>query len=492
MISPITASKIFSTLGNTDSLVPMAIKDTANSLGLTAGSYITGKDAESQDRFIDEFGTQAIWLLGIPAYKKVLDWTLFKSLGLDAGVDARVLKDQEVFELAKKYAKKHDEKFKDNKKIKQISQSLEKITSKQKLFKGLTFGKFVASTALTIISYGALTNFRQKYREEKIKKDFYEKHSKNQKHQNTINPLTYSKAFKDIHKENKKVNFTGKLEDFMFSPVKNLMIVDGSITTERIAKSQNKQEFMGYVLKEGFFWFFMYFAGERIKTMLENNSLKKRNIPISLDARAIESEELKKALLNNKIMQSIYEFPANSKPTNAEIYKFVNENPDNLIVKMGKISGIIKTVKGTEAINEQTGKAVQGSGSIDNRKYIDPDEIQGLKDKLAMLYEKGEEFVNKEVEHLKTKLKSEGKEFAGLSAEQKVEFLSKYLDKVKKGNRIATIQNIGACIGFLGILLPAMIVGWRFMDKENKEYKVKTEIEKKLKAEMAAKNNKIA
>ena len=493
MIFPITASKIYSTLGNPDSLIPMAIKDTANSLGLTAGSYITGKDAESQDRFIDEFGTQAIWLLGIPTYKKILDLVLFRSIGLDAGVDARVLKDQAVFELAKKYAKEHDEKFKTNPKVKKIAQSLEKITSKQKLFKGLTFGKFVASTALTIISYGALTDFRQKYREEKIKKDFYEKHSQKKKENNSTILLTKSKTFDSIHKKtNKEIKFTGKLEDFMFSPVKNLMIVDGSITTERIAKSQNKQEFMGYVLKEGFFWFFMYFAGERIKAMLENSSLKKRNIPISLDARAIESEELRKALLNNKIMQSIYEFPASNNPTNAEIYKFVNENPDNLIVKMGKISGLIKTVKGTEAINEQTKKVVEGSGSIDNRKYIDPDEIKGLKDKLIMLYEKGEEFVNREAETLKAKLKSEGKEFAGLSAEQKVEILTKYLDKVKKGNRAATIKNIGACIGFLGILLPAMIVGWRFMDKENKEYKVRTEIEKKLKAEMAAKNKIIA
>ena len=108
MISPITTSKIFSTLGNGNSLVPMGIKDTANSLGLTAGSYITGQAAESQDRFIDEFGTQLIWLLGIPAYKKILDLTLFKGLGYDAGVDVRVLKDKEVFELAKKYAKQHD------------------------------------------------------------------------------------------------------------------------------------------------------------------------------------------------------------------------------------------------------------------------------------------------------------------------------------------------------------------------------------------------
>ena len=38
MTLAITAGTIYSTLGNNNSLVPMAIKDIANSTGLTAGS----------------------------------------------------------------------------------------------------------------------------------------------------------------------------------------------------------------------------------------------------------------------------------------------------------------------------------------------------------------------------------------------------------------------------------------------------------------------
>lgn len=68
MISGITG-KIYSTLGSNTSLVPLAIKDIANSVGLTAGSYVTGQDVEGKDRFIDEFGTQAIWLGAIPFSK---------------------------------------------------------------------------------------------------------------------------------------------------------------------------------------------------------------------------------------------------------------------------------------------------------------------------------------------------------------------------------------------------------------------------------------
>ena len=101
MIPAISASKKYSTLGNSNSLVPLAIKDIANSTGLTAASYITGDEAEGRDRFIDEFGTQAIWLFGIPVYKKLLDWTLFKPMGFDPKIDVRVLKDPEVFKKLK-------------------------------------------------------------------------------------------------------------------------------------------------------------------------------------------------------------------------------------------------------------------------------------------------------------------------------------------------------------------------------------------------------
>ena len=458
MISPITASKIFSTLGNNNSLIPMCIKDTANSLGLTTGSYITGQAAESHDRFIDEFGTQAIWLLGIPTYKKILDWTMFKTLGYDAKFDVRVLKDPEVFALAKEYAQKHDEKFKDNKNVEKIAKSLEKITSKQKFVKGLNFGKFVASTLLTIFSYWGLTKFRHDYRENKIKKEFYEKQAK------------ANETAKKSDAQNNQPSFTGGLQDFMFNPVKNMMLVDGAITGERLAESKNKQEFMQYVIKEGFFWFFMYFAGKQIKKFLENHSLAKRNLPIDLDSRVIESEELKNALLNNKIMEHVNEFPVVEHPTNADVYRFVNDNPDNLVVQMAKKSDIVETIK------EKTGwfKKAKDTGSVDNRRYIDTDDVIGIKNKLKMLYDKGQEFIQKEAENM-------GKTVEELTESDKTQLLEKYLNKVKVGNRWATIKNIGACIGVLGLIMPGIIVTWRLIDKDNQGYRVREDIEKKLK-----------
>ena len=99
----VNVASIFSTLGNPNSLIPLAIKDTTSTAGMTVGSYITGKE-EGHDRFIDEVGTEIIWLGGIPFFKWLYDKTVFKALGLDSRFDARNLKDKDVLAKIKEYS----------------------------------------------------------------------------------------------------------------------------------------------------------------------------------------------------------------------------------------------------------------------------------------------------------------------------------------------------------------------------------------------------
>lgn len=159
MIPKITASTVYSKLGDNSSLVPLAIKDIANSCGLTAASYMSGDNAEGKDRFIDEFGTQAIWLWGIPVYKKLLDIALFKQAKLDPEVDARILKNKDILQAAKEMAPTET-----------IKNSLKAVAENQSKFKALTVAKFAASTILTAGTYLGLTKFRHNYTESKIKK----------------------------------------------------------------------------------------------------------------------------------------------------------------------------------------------------------------------------------------------------------------------------------------------------------------------------------
>ena len=147
----VNAAKIYSTLGNPNSLVPLGVKDASSCLGMTAGSYATGKE-EGFDRFIDEFGTEALWLGGIPAFKWIFDKTVFKAYGLDSKIDPRNLKDSEIFKKIKQYAPTEE-----------IKKNLEKAENKKRLFKNLAATKFAVSTVLAAVTYVGMTRLKQYY-----------------------------------------------------------------------------------------------------------------------------------------------------------------------------------------------------------------------------------------------------------------------------------------------------------------------------------------
>lgn len=479
MIPVISASKIYSTLGNENSLIPLAIKDIANSTGLTAASYIAGDQAEGRDRFIDEFGTQAIWLFGIPFYKKVLDLAMFKSIGFDPKVDVRLLKNPDIYKKAIEHAPTEE-----------IKSALEKIGKSQKnikLFKGLSFGKFVASTFLTIASYYGLTKFRHHNTEKHIKEEFLKKQAELKKGQTQPQNPQFSQhskgfgqlqnvptAFGNVHRNtssnNKDQNpsFTG-IQDFMFSPTKNLMIVDGSITAERIFESRNLQDTIGYIVKEGSFWAFMYLLGGRIQKHVENSTEKKHNMNIQLDSRVIESDELKNALKNKELPTILQAFK--DLKTDVNIYDFICNplNKDNVIVKMAKMSDLIKVTDNKTPTGGTLSKLMQKlfpqkdlNSSVDTRAYIDLDQVKGINEKLGKLYEQFNNFKSKA---------------AGKSED---ELLTAFLKDLKKYKRISVLKNIGACIGALGVVCPAIMLALRFCSKDNREFKVKSQIEEQL------------
>jgi len=429
MISKLTASTIYSTLGNNSSLIPLGIKDVANSCGLTASSYIAGDKVEGKDRFIDEFGTQAIWLGGIPAYKYLLDKTIFKHAKLDPKVDVRLFKDKKILVIAKEFAPTEE-----------IKQSIVNASKNQKLFKSLTMAKFVASTALTALSYFGLTKFRHKYTEKQITKDYLDNKKKISESFGSRN-IPFSSKFSAIHndKKNAQVSFTGGIQDFMFNPVKNLMIVDGVITGERLSHSRNPQDFTGYVIKEGSFWAFMYLAGPMIAKALEKQCEKVHNKSIDLDARVIENEDFKNAFKDGLLKAHLEDFKNNKNLSDAYLYKFaVNPETDNLIIEMAKKSDIISLDKNT--------------GLVDTRKYIDLDDLKGIGAKIEKLLNQYE----KSGEDLDTFFKS-----------------------VRKLKRGSVIKNIGSCIGALGILAPSIMLALRFFGND-KDYQVKKDVEAKL------------
>lgn len=430
MLNPMITSKIFSTLGNNSSLIPLGVKDMSNTLGITAGSYITGDQIEGKDRFIDELGTQVIWLLGIPFFKKIIDKTVYKLAKFNPNIDTRILKNKDIFKKAQEHAPDA---------VKASFDKIAKNANNEKVFKGLALAKFVAATALTLGSYSLLTSFRHKHTEKAIIKEIKkEEEAKKAK-----------EAAVKINKDQKNPSFgmnLNSLSQFMFDPVKNTMIIDGGITTERLADARNPQDFMGYVIKEGGFWAFMYFAGPAIQKYMENKAAK-NNKPIDLDIRVLQDEKFQnkmKTMTEKDIEKMAQEL--NLDKTDAQIYESLftkADKEDNFIVKIAKQSDIIKTIK--------------DSNEIDTQHYIDIDAIKGLKGK---------------IENLQKSLKAESKE--GLET---------FFNKILKLKRASIITNIGASIGALGLLVPAIMVAMRFMDKDNKEFMVKKEIYEKMQKE---------
>ena len=421
MINP---AKLYSTLGNPNSLIPLGVKDISSCLGMTAGSYATGKE-EGFDRFIDEFGTEALWLGGIPSLKWLYDKTVFKAFGLDAKIDPRNLKDMKMFEKVKKYAPTEE-----------IRKNLEKAGNNKRLFKNLAAAKFFASTILAAGAYIGLTKLKQRYTDQKIRKNLIKEYQEEAKKKEVENKQNVgdvkAPAFKGL----------GKIvEEFAFSPVKNMYILDGFITTERLKDSRTSQEFVGYAIKEGSVLIFLYYAGKKIQEFMENSAKKKHNKSITLDARVLESENLKKIFQNGTIEKSIKEFNA-ANTSNGNLYEFLHQNPENEVVKIAKQSDILTTYKNTN--------------KIDSRAFVDFDEVKGVNDKLAELYGQYKDAIKK-----------------GESAED-------FFSKVKKLKRNSIKMNIGACIMALGVVTPAIMLLKRMTDKSGPEFQTKKEIKEQL------------
>ena len=423
MINP---AKIYSTLGNPNSLIPLGVKDVSSCVGMTAGSYVTGKE-EGFDRFIDEFGTETLWLGGIPALKWIYDKTVFKAFGLDAKIDPRNLKDMDMFEKVKKYAPSEE-----------IRKNLEKAGENKRLFKNLAATKFFASTILAAGAYVGLTKLKQKYTDQKIRKNLIKeyqeevkkKEAENQKNEKAIK--TSQPSFKGL----------GKIvEEFAFSPVKNMYILDGFITTERLKDSRTPQEFAGYVIKEGSALLFLYYAGKKIQQFMENSAKKKHDKSITLDSRVLESEELKKIFHDGTIEKSIKDFDA-ANTSNGNLYEFLHQNPENEVVKIAKKSDVLKTYGKTN--------------KIDTRAFVDFDEVKGI---------------NKQVNELYTQYKN---------ALKKGETTDEFFTKVRKLKRNSINMNIGACILALGVITPAIMLLKRKTDKGGSEFQTKKEIKEEL------------
>lgn len=420
------SSKLVSRLGSPNSRIPLATKDIFNSAGYTYFSYDSGGGIEAKDRLVDEVGTGAIWLGGIPLYRKIIDKTVFKKAGISPDVDIRVIKDKDYLKKALENAP--TDKIKD-----ELETAGKNITKT----KNLNLLKFGAALGLTMLSYGALTKAKQFMTKKNIEKEFFKEQLKENKVASNgrysdlkfANPQ--SGVFSEFEKRNDKttpsfgsLNPSGIATEFVLNPIKNMIILDSAISGQRIACARTKEERKEYGIKEGSFLFFVYGADALLKKGINAASSKLLKTPIDLEADFLSSNLAEKVLKDKEAQNGISEFVkkfGSSKETKA-IYDFIFDNPDHIIVKSAQKSGIISTVKNAE------GKLV-----TDSRKFIDAEKVKTFGKDLS-------EFVKN-----------------GNAAKD----ANAYLNKVKGLKVASTLINVAACCFALGYAVPKFIYSQR-------------------------------
>ena len=474
-------NKITSTFGDHSNLLPLFTKDVVNSTGMTAFSYDAGGKIEAKDRFIDEFGTQAIWMGGLPFFKWAIDNSVYKFAKIDPGVDVRLLKDKEQLSVAMEYAKNIKDK-------KHILESLENAAVQTSKAKGLFLGKFAAATALTLASFFTLVKVKQHLTRKEIERQFWEKKSQQQFYNDN---LAKSPAFKAFSLENndlkaekvqvsKHPSFKGiasTLSATMFDPVKNLFVVDIGISGERLANSRTKTEFAETAIKEGSLLFFLYVAGSYIQNGIEKIS-EYFGKPIGLHAEVIASERLKNAIntknttkdgnVVSKLDESIKKFneiyennkqfikDKNGKLTDKFImksgfYDYVYNTSDDIVLDMAKKSGVLKNIIEGSAWQKFIGKG-KNTRLLDPHQYINHKDLKNFADNLDKL---SKAVANKNVE--------------------------KFLKQCRNLKIASVAANMGISCLFLGLIVPYSMMKYRESHQNGKkEFHVQSEIEKQL------------
>lgn len=341
--------KLLSGLANNeDSLAAMVVKDWIGD-GATVYTYKKegGKD-DAREKFIEEYGTGLVWLFGIPAFKWLIDKTVYPLLKLNSKFDPRVLDNKEQFERVSQIVKNStSEAMKEQKEVfgtlGNKNGVFKKLTNAQ-MYKNSAIGKFLVSTVISAVALSTIIRYKQKTTSERINNEFA-KNKKNKSEDLLLkNNIDKNETFKTFtsKKQIDNTSFTGiNLAQFMYNPIKNTMILDGVITTTRLAEAR-KGERLEVGFKEVCQIAFIYGLAKPLQKMFEAIG-NKVNCPIELDPKLLFSKDLKTKIADSK---EVFKNLTNSKDILGEVSKLdLKSSAIELLDKSGAIS-TIKDKKG--------------------------------------------------------------------------------------------------------------------------------------------------
>ena len=347
---------IISAIGNNSSIYPLLVRDCGIEIPAKVGmtyeqnlkdSKLMAKNAV-RERLIDEYGTSAIWLGGIPA----IDYLCCKGiekLGYNPKINPDLFK-----ENSNQGLKYNIEKFK-NIAPKEVEE-MKKILANKNTYEKLLAGKFFLSTAIPILMMGfclpkmnfALT---AKLREKQ-----------NQKLNNNAN-------VKQKLQTGENISFKGAASVFAnMSTVNKMAITDGGLTVGRVATARNKYEKLEMAFKMSGMMFLNFVAPWWIAAGFDkiSNVLFKTNV--DLDPKILNDKEFINSIKNNSL-----KLPKDS------IIEFLDKNPDE------KFSKFAEKFCGVKYLNNRT---------RDPRQFVNEKKIKAFQNEIEKFSKQAKESGN--------------------------------------------------------------------------------------------------
>ena len=296
---------IISAVGNNRGIAPLFVRDCCieipTKLGLTYNQNL--KDSKQmannavRERFIDEYGTSAIWMGGPVVLGKLCNSAIKKS-GYNAGVNMSLFKERKDQGI-----KLNIEKFKE--KAPEAVKDLEKALKNKGKYQNLQAGKFAITTLIPIALMGFILpklNFKLT---EKIRKE---------QEANKKTEINNNISFKGIASTMANM-----------SNVNKMAVTDGGLTIGRVLTARNRYEQMELGFKNSMMMFLNFVFPIYLAKGLDKLSMKLFNTDVNLDPKLMNDSEFLKAVKKGAIIMP------NSRE---EVIEFLDKNPDSRFSKL--------------------------------------------------------------------------------------------------------------------------------------------------------------
>ena len=304
---------IVSAIGNNSGIYPLLVRDcgienlTKVTMTYSQNRKVSKKMARNatRERFIDEYGTSAVWLGGIPLMNKICDFGI-KKLGYNPDISPDFFKENNEQGL-----KFNINKFKE--KMPEEIKEMEKILKNKKRFEKLLGAKFVLSTAIPTLLMGFVLP--------KLNFGLTDKINKTQ--------VLSDKA------STSEVSFKGVSSVMAnMSTVNKMAITDCGLTVGRVDTARNKNEKIEMAFKMGMMMILNYVFPSYLAKWLDTASDKIFGINVNLDPK----------LLNDKNFVSDIEKGKINCPKENFI-EYLDKNPDSVFAKLAEKYAGVKYLK---------------------------------------------------------------------------------------------------------------------------------------------------